>query len=520
MPNYTNSVWSEAPPAAPYPTLEGDLVVDVAIVGGGVTGMTAARLLKRAGKKVAVLESRRIGKGESSKTTAHLTEALDTRYRKLISRFGADEARMVARGQRLAMERIAGFVEELDIPCDFQRAPGYLYAEDGGDLDDLRGELEAARRVGLPVELVAEVPLPFPVAGALLFPDQAQLHPREYLLGIARGLDTEGSAVFEQTHVLDVHDGAPCRVETERGVVRARDVIVAAHVPVSNRFFLHSKLAAYRTYVVGVRMDVIDPIGLYWDTADPYHYIRSHRFGDATYLLVGGEDHKVGEGGDTTTPFHKLEDYVRQRFGTPVAPTDLRWSGQIVVPADGLPYIGRNSMSSHVYVATGYGGNGVTQGTLAGMILADEVRGAQNPFAVLFDATRIKPLASARAFLSENAAYPKHLLADRLPQPGADAVDAIEPGEGRVVTLRGERLAVYRNANGQLSAVSPRCTHLGCLVHWNTTEKSWDCPCHGSRFDAQGRILNGPAIAPLEAREIPDERDRLPIADLGEGVPA
>jgi len=518
MPNYTNSVWSDTAPAPSHPALEAELTVDVAIVGGGVTGLTAARLLERAGQRVAVLESRRIGKGETSKTTAHLTEVLDARYGKLISRFGEEGARLAARAQRAAIERIAAFVDEQGMACDFQRLPGFLYGEDAGDLALLREEAEAARRLGIEAALSGEVPLPFPVAGAVRFPDQAQLQPRAYLLALAEGLGA-GSRIFEQTHVVDVEDGEPCRVVTERGVVLAREVIVAAHVPVSNRVFLHGKLAAYRTYVVGVEITAAEPAGLFWDTAEPYHYSRIHRIDGRSFLIVGGEDHKVGEVEDTTAPFHRLEDYVRQRFGVTVAPTDYRWSGQIVVSADGLPYIGRNSLSSHVFVATGYGGNGMTQGTLAGMILADEVRGARSPFRELFDATRIKPLASALAFVRENVDYPKHLLADRLPQPGPAAVADIEPGEGRVVTLRGERLAVYRNANGHLSALHPVCTHLGCLVHWNTTEKSWDCPCHGSRFDPQGRILNGPAVSPLEARPAPDDDEGELFPDLGEGVP-
>jgi len=224
---------------------------------------------------------------------------------------------------------------------------------------------------------------------------------------------------------------------------------------------------------------------------------------------VGGEDHKVGEADDTTAPFERLEAYVRVRFGRDVAATDYRWSGQIVMSADGLPYVGRNSLSHDVFVATGYAGNGITQGTLAAMVLTDEICGVSNPLAQLLDATRIKPLASAGAVLSENLAYPKHLLADRLPgsaADGADAVAAIPPGEGRVLSFEGERLAVYRNANGELGALSPKCTHLGCQVHWNTTEKSWDCPCHGSRFDPHGRVLNGPAVAALEARPLPGAR--------------
>jgi Rieske Fe-S protein len=286
---------------------------------------------------------------------------------------------------------------------------------------------------------------------------------------------------------------------------------------------LHAKLAAYRSYVVGVDLggDAGIGDGLYWDMGEPYHYIRAQTIGPRRYLLVGGEDHKVGEADDTATPFERLEAYVRVRFGRDVAPTDYRWSGQIVVSADGLPYVGRNSMSHDVFVATGYAGNGITQGTLAAMVLADEVCGLSNPLTELLDATRIKPLASVGAVLAENIDYPKHMLADRLPGStgeGAEAMAAIPPGEGRVLSLGGERLAVYRNANGQLGALSPKCTHLGCLVHWNTTEKSWDCPCHGSRFDPHGRVLNGPAVNALEAREIPgQERESDTVAhDLHE----
>jgi glycine/D-amino acid oxidase-like deaminating enzyme/nitrite reductase/ring-hydroxylating ferredoxin subunit len=525
VPNYTNSVWSESPPAAPFPALNGNVRVDVVIVGGGITGITAACLLKRAGLTVAVLESRRIGKGESSKTTAHLTEVLDVRYARLISRFGLEGARLAARGQRAAIERIAAFVDEVGIACDFQRVAGYLYAEDTTGADEVEAEAEAARRLGLEVMPGDETPLPFPVARALWFGNQAQMHPRAYLLGLAAGIPGDGSHIFEQTHVVDVDEGDPCRVITENGIAYGREVIVAAHVPISNRLLLHGKLAAYRTYVVGVEMPVADPIGLFWDTADPYHFIRSHRIDEATYLIVGGEDHKVGEAADTTEPFRRLEQYVRSRFGRTVAPTDLRWSGQIVLPADGLPYIGRNALSSRVFVATGYGGNGMTGGTLAGMILADEARGVANPWRELYDATRWKPLASAKAFLRENVDYPRHLITDRLPVPGPDALEQIAPGEGMVLAVGGERLAVYRNANGELSALAPVCTHLGCLVHWNTTKKSWDCPCHGSRFDPHGRVLNGPAVQPLEARDIPrdveDEEEEAPAGlDLDEGLPA
>jgi glycine/D-amino acid oxidase-like deaminating enzyme/nitrite reductase/ring-hydroxylating ferredoxin subunit len=528
MPNYTNSVWSEATPAPPYPPLAGNVTVDVAVVGGGITGITAALLLARSGRRVAVVEARRIGKGETGKTTAHLTEALDVPYHTLLSRFGPDGARLAAAGQRAAIERIATFADECAIACDFRRVAGYTFAETQGELATLEREAAVARRLGVAVALVDRAPLPFPIAGALRFDNQASIHPRLYLQGLERAFVGLGGQIFEDTQVTAIDEGDPCRVISDRGVVAARGVVVAAHVPIVNRVLLHAKLAAYRTYVVGVDLggDAGVGDGLFWDMADPYHYIRVQAVNGRRFLLVGGEDHKVGEADDTTAPFERLEAYLRVRFGRDVAPTDYRWSGQIVESADGLPYVGRNSLSHDVYVASGYGGNGVTQGTLAATVLADEICGVANPFGELLDATRIKPLASAGAVLSENLDYPKHLLADRLGgngEGGARALAAIPPGEGRVLNVGGERLAVYRNANGQLGALSPVCTHLGCLVHWNTTEKSWDCPCHGSRFDPHGRVLNGPAVAALEVKAIPggaeEERDaESPPYDLHENA--
>jgi glycine/D-amino acid oxidase-like deaminating enzyme/Rieske Fe-S protein len=522
MPNYTNSVWSEATPAPPYPPLDGNVGADVAVVGGGITGITAALLLARAGRRVAVVEARRIGKGETGKTTAHLTEALDVPYHTLISRFGQGGARLAAAAQRAAIDRIAAFVDECGIPCDFRRVSGFAFAETKADVAELEREAVAVRKLGLNVALVDRAPLPFPIAGALRFDDQATIHPRIYLQGLERAFVALGGQIFEDTQVTAIDEGprvsdggSICRVISDRGVVTARAVIVAAHVPIVNRVLLHAKLAAYRSYVVGVDLGGDPGIGdgLYWDMADPYHYIRAQMIGDRRYLLVGGEDHKVGEADDTTAPFARLETYVRVRFGREVAPTDYRWSGQIVASADGLPYVGRNSLSHDVYVATGYAGNGITQGTAAAMVLADEICGIEHPLGRLLTATRIKPLASAGAVLSENIDYPRHMLTDRLTGGGDAApedVAAIAPGEGRVLSIEGERLAVYRNGNGQLSALSPVCTHLGCLVHWNTTEKSWDCPCHGSRFDPHGRVLNGPAVTALEARPVPggDERER------------
>ncbi|HVT10187.1 MAG TPA: FAD-dependent oxidoreductase [Polyangia bacterium] len=524
MPNYTTSLWSEAVPPTTYPPLSANLAVDVAVVGAGITGVTAARLLQSTGRKVAILEARRVGKGETGKTTAHLTEALDTRYHLLISRFGTDGARLAAEGQRLAIDQIATYARDLQIACDFRRVPGYLYADDRSQLSDLEEEARAVEKLGLAATLTNDVPLPFPVLRGLRFENQATFHPRLYLNGLVEAFTRDGGLLFEETQVVGIEEsGGVCRVNTDHGVVTARDVVVAAHVPISNRFLLHTKLAAYRTYAVAFEQPAPGEDAMFWDMADPYHYTRSQRIGDRNFVIVGGDDHKVGEDEDTAVPFIHLENYVRAKFGREVAPTDYRWSGQIIVPVDGLPLIGKNSASTHVYVASGYSGNGMTNGTLAAMVIADQIALGRSRFTELLDPTRIKPLASAKLFVAENADFPKHLLQDRLPHPGPEALASIPPGDGQVLSFKGQRLAVYRNANGELSAVSPVCTHLGCLVHWNTAEKSWDCPCHGSRFDPHGRVLNGPAVTALEARPIPDvpetaEEPRAP-AIPGDGHP-
>jgi glycine/D-amino acid oxidase-like deaminating enzyme/nitrite reductase/ring-hydroxylating ferredoxin subunit len=524
MPNYINSVWSEATPAPPHPPLDGNRAVDVAVIGGGITGITTALLLARAGRGVAIIEARRIGKGETGKSTAHLTEALDVPYHTLISRFGLDGARLAAAGQREAIERIASLCDELAIPCGFHRVPGFLFTEVEEEVPALEEEARAVRKLGLAAALVEDVPLPFQTVRGLRWENQAALHPRVYLQALAEAFLVAGGRIYEETQVVEIDEGEPCRVITDHGVIYADDVVVAAHVPISNRILLHSKLAAYRTYALGIEMPVVATEGagaLFWDTASPYHYLRSQQIDGKSYLIVGGEDHKVGESDDTIAPFERLERYYRLRFGREVAATDFRWSGQIVHSADGLPYVGQNALSSRVFVATGYAGNGITQGTLAAMVLSDLVRGLQNRYRELLDATRIKPIASARAFLSENVDYPKHLISDRLPHPGPEALAGLAPGEGQVLSVGKERLAVYRNGNGELSALSPTCTHLGCMVHWNTSEKTWDCPCHGSRFDPHGRVLNGPAVTALAAKPLPEEiveRERQHAED--EGVPS
>ncbi|WP_375743458.1 FAD-dependent oxidoreductase [Corallococcus interemptor] len=494
------SLWTVTTLPRDFPSLRGDLDVDVAIIGGGVAGLTTAWLLKRAGKKVAVLEMHRVLSGQTGQTTAHLTELLDTPYTTLLKDFGEKGAHLAASSSRAAIEQIASLVETLGIDCGFTRAPGYRYAETDAELRELLQEVSAARQAGLLATFTKEVPLPFPVKGALRVEDQALFHPREYLLALADRIPGDGCHLFENTKVVDIHDGAPCRVVTEGGTVTARAVVEATTTPL-NRVAMHTKLYPYRTYAVAAPLDAPLEPGQYYDSRDPYHYIRTQRVDGVSYVIVGGEDHKVGSEEDTASCFAALEAYTRDRF--PVKRITHRWSGQVIEPADGLPYIGRNVGSRHVYVATGFSGTGMTFGTLAGMVLSDLILGNENPYAALYDAGRVKPKAGARDFIQENAEVAFRFVADRLSKPDGRHLSDVAPGEGKILEVDGRKVAVYREEDGTPHAVSPVCTHLGCHVHWNNAERSWDCPCHGGRFSPTGRVLNGPAVKDLPSRKLP-----------------
>jgi Rieske Fe-S protein len=337
-------------------------------------------------------------------------------------------------------------------------------------------------------------------AGGLRFEEQAQFHVRRYLLPQAARIPGGGCHVFEDTQALEVKDGEPCRVVTDRGVISARDVLLATHAPLDNKT-IQTKVAQYRSYVLGCRVAGEAPAGLFWDDEDPYHYIRSQPTSRGNVVIIGGEDHKVGQEEDTEARYEALLDYARERFD--LRSVEYRWSAQTLEPVDGLPYIGRDTGAGHVYVATGFSGTGMTFGTVSALVLADAVRGRPNPWAALYDAGRLKPVQSAGTFLKENVDYPTFLVGDRLKRPGARTALDVPRGEGRVVVVDGERIAVSRDAQGKVCAVSAVCTHMGCIVHWNGAEKSWDCPCHGSRFDCHGALLDGPAARNLEPRPVP-----------------
>jgi glycine/D-amino acid oxidase-like deaminating enzyme/nitrite reductase/ring-hydroxylating ferredoxin subunit len=512
-PHEIRSPWTSGAGLPPFDPLKGDLQVDVAIVGGGITGLSAATLLADAGKTVAIIDAHRIAHGESARTTAHLTAYPDRGISELRSRFGDEKARAVWDSGRAALQQIEQWVAARNIACDLARVPGFICTEDADRVATFRDEHEAALALDIPADFtVGPGPLHAGVRASIRFDDQAQFHPVAYLQSLARGLRERGVRMFEGTPALQVLDESVPVVATRSGSIRARDVIVAANVPVNNRVLLHTKIAAYRSYALGLRVVGPLPSRLVWDDLDPYHYVRSHVLDGRPLLLVGGEDHRTGEAVDTRQRFDALEAWARARF--PVESVEYSWSGQIIESVDGLPYIGRNSFSKHVWEATGYGGNGMTFGTLAGMLLHDLIVGKTNPWSELYQATRVTPLASARDYLKENAAFPKHFVLDRLKTSGD--VEALPRGSGGVFRVLGRKAAVYKDHAGELHAVDATCPHLGCQVEFNEAETTWDCPCHGSRFDIAGRVLNGPAVEELHAIPVDDGTAATPIPVVGD----
>jgi len=503
-PHEHTSLWVATAPAPQFPALQDEIAVDVAVLGGGIVGVTVALLLKRAGKTVALIESSRIVQGVTGYTTAKVTSGHNLIYRNLIDAFGEESARIYAESNQAALERIARFVADERIACDFERKPNYCYGESPEELQRIEDEVAAAQRLGLPVEFVSQTGLPFPIMGAVRYDHQAQFHPRKYLLHLARLLPGDGSYIFEETRAADVEEGNPCRVITDKGVVRARDVVVATHFPILDRGLFFARAYQQREYAICVRGDTSkDPGGMYISVGSPTRSVRTAPAEDGLRLIIGGEKHRPGEDPKNEQRYLALEEFARSRFGLDTV--EYRWSTQDVYSMDGVPYIGKlRPGSDHLYVATGFNAWGMTNGTLAAMIIADLVLEVANPWAELYDPNRLNLRASAPTMIKEGLSAARHFIGDRISK-GTKSPGGIPPGEGAIVEVGGERLAVYKDEQGTQHAVSPVCTHMRCIVGWNSVEKSWDCPCHGSRFSTEGTVLHGPAVVDLERKEVPED---------------
>jgi glycine/D-amino acid oxidase-like deaminating enzyme/nitrite reductase/ring-hydroxylating ferredoxin subunit len=502
----TTPLWLATTAVPQFPALAENAQADVCVVGAGIAGLSVAYTLQRAGKSVLVLEDGDVGSGETGRTTAHLSNALDDRYTRLERLHGKKGAQLAASSHTAAINRIELITREENLACDFEFLDGYLFVPPGESTKVLEDELQAAERAGLAgLVMVPRAPLEgFDTGPCLRFPRQAQFHPLKYLAGLARAVQQGGGRIFTHTHVSQVEGGSPARVWTSTGhTVRAAAVAVATNTPVNDRFAVHTKQAPYRSYVIGARV----PAGavtkaLYWDTLDPYHYIRLQGGAGGAgqdVLIVGGEDHKTGQAEDTEERFRRLEAWARERFPR-MTQVEYRWSGQVLEPVDSLAFIGRNPGDENVYIATGDSGHGMTHGTIAGILLTDLILGRDNPWAPLYDPARVR-LRAAGTFAQENLNVAAQ-YADWATGGDVSSVNDIAPGTGAVLRSGLHKLAVYRDEQGVLHERSAVCPHLGCIVNWNATERTWDCPCHGSRFDPYGQVLNGPANENLPHREL------------------
>lgn len=500
------SFWIATTPQTDYPPLADGTAVDVAVVGAGITGVTAAVLLKHAGKSVALIEAKRIVEGATGYTTAKVTAGHGSGYSKIRKGFGEDGARTYAQANQAALERMAQFADEEGIDCDFERRANYVYAESQEEVAQLRQEAEVERQAGLATTLVDETPLPFPVAAALKLDHQAQFHPRKYLLALAESIPGDGSHVFEWTRVTGVKQGEPCEVETDRGVLRAGDVILATHLPFLDRGLYFAKAYPHRSYAVAAPIGgAADPEGMYINAGTPTRSVRTLRDHGRVLIQVGGNGHKVADEEDTPARYDQLEEFLREHWPG-AGEVEFRWSTQDYMPHDQVPYVGRLQRGSeHVHVATAFNKWGMTNGTAAAMILTDAILGRENSWAELFDSKRLVRRSGLGSFVKENASAGMHFVLDRLSRADRDTVEGLAPGEGALVRVRGRKTAVYRDEQGALHGLSPVCRHLYCLVHWNPAERSWDCPCHGSRYAGDGRMIEGPTTEDLRRRELPSD---------------
>lgn len=492
----TESVWQ--PDTGPFVSRDStETLFDVAIIGAGMTGINAGLQLQKAGKKCVILEAHNIGYGTTGGTTAHLNTLLDTPYTDIIKNFGLEQAKLVAASAKKAISMIESNIQEHGISCEFERTNAFLFSQNEKQDKELTDIHDACHQVNVNAKYIHELPVPMGFGKILQVADQGKFHPLRYLYGIASAFEDAGGVIRQDCRVQKLDENEPIEIQTSCGVFYAGSVIYATHIPPGVNL-LHLRCSPWRSYSMTMTLeDEKYPLGLIYDMYDPYHYYRSQIVGGKKVLIAGGYDHKVGHEENTTACFNKLESHVRRYFK--VAEITARWSSEYFEPADGLPYIGHlPGAAKNIYVATGYGGNGMIYSHVASLLLRDIILKKKNKLEPVFSPARIKPVAGFSNFISNNAGVAKNFLGRLFNHEALDQLASLAPGEGKVVDFNGETIAISKDDNGQLHAVSSVCTHLGCRVAWNLAERSWDCPCHGARYSCDGKVLNGPADRDLE----------------------
>lgn len=484
IPGKTESIWIATSSDTNYPTLKSNIEVDVAIIGGGITGLTSALLLKRAGKSVAVIETDKIAKGTTGYTTAKITSLHTLIYKYLIDNFGKEDAQKYADAQQAGLEKMAQIVKEKNIKCDFIRTSSYTYTESEDYVKQIKDEAEAAKSLGLPASFITTSPLPFPIKAALRFDNQAQFHPRKYLLTLADEINGNGSYIFENSRVTNIKEDEPCLITAENKTLKAKKVIIATNFPILNKnlnFAQPERSCALALYIEGKV-----PEGMYINNQKPLFSIRNQPTEKGKILIITGNVYKTEGGNDVIESLKLLEKITQEHFK--VKSVEYHWATQDSKTIDRIPYVGKYPSSDHLLVASGFGGWGMTNGTASAMILSDIISSKQNPWASLFDPGRIK-----QAKLKKN----KENVKNNLKKEKADFSE-VKKGQAEVLDINKEKAAVYKDEKGNVHALSAVCTHMGCIVAFNNGEKTWDCPCHGSRFDVDGNVIHEPAAKNLE----------------------
>lgn len=502
----TVSYWLDSVEPIQFTPLTSDKVTDTVIIGAGISGLSVAYRLTKMGRKVIVIDDGYVGSGETGRTTAHIVNALDDRYSEIERRLGEKDSHLAAASHTAAIDFVEKTVREENIDCDFMRIDGYLFLHPSDTIQTLRDEHAATLKAGLQTELIEGMPgIRNEYGTALRFPNQAQFHPLKYLRGLCDAIIKNGGEIYTTTHADEIKEN---KVRANEFTITANQVVVATNSPVNDLVTMHTKQHPYRTYVIGALV----PKGtvtyaLWWDTGDmkskwvtePYHYVRVQPYNESSDLLIaGGEDHKTGQAEKENIPeenrYENLITWTKARF--PIQDIIYKWSGQVLEPVDSLAFIGRNPGDKNIYIATGDSGNGMTHGTIAGLLIADLIAGVDNPWEKLYSPSRIT-MKAAGDFLQEVGNMTMQYL-DYLTPGDIQSLNQLQAQQGAIINLGTKKAAVYRDEKNVLHAFSAICPHLGCVVQWNGSEKSFDCPCHGSRFTCEGKVVNGPAQGDLK----------------------
>jgi hypothetical protein len=495
-------LWEPIVQVASDKRLDDSRPADLVVVGSGIAGLSIAYGALLRGRKVMVFDRGPIGSGMTARTTAHLASVLDDRYYEFVSLRGEEEAKILHESLVMAIDNIEQIVNTEAIDCDFARCDGYLFLGEDDDPDILKKEFDACRKIDVPVEWAERAPMPDVDTGRCLrFPNQARIHPLKYLKGLADAIRRRGGEFYPFTAVDSiVQSAAGVAVATRSGqTIIARDVADATNAPIAGTLTLQTKMAPYRSYAIaiGVPKGAVED-ALYWDTLDAYHYVRLQPGSDADFLIIGGEDHKTGESDDAENRFARLEKWARVRFAH-LQDVTHRWSGQVLEPYDYAGYVGRDPDNDHVYFVTGDSGQGITNGAVAGLLIPALFDGLTHHWQELYDPARVT-LKAAGTYISENSTAAKN-MAEHLGGPVLPSAAELKAGEGGLVRDGVSTVGAFRDNHGKLHTISPTCTHVGCVVHWNSLEHCWDCPCHGSQFGIDGAVLNAPATSPLKRIE-------------------